>query len=201
MARIAVDIALLPSDRMMEKAIEANRQLINEPNKKTVLNKDNCLPHISLAMGCVDEDDIREIELILRDIAKVHFPQELKAVGVYIGTSVNGEKLSLYYIEKTQTLQLLHEQVMMKLSAYLSYDVTADMLLTPPEIEERTLLWIKNYRNKASFEKFLPHITIGFGEARALDFPIECAPLRLVLCHLGNDCTCRKVLALVESND
>ena len=198
MSKIAVDVALLPSEQMTEKAVEANRQLISKSGRKIVLSRNDCLPHISLAMGCVEDNDIEKIVPVLRDITKACFPKQLKAVGVYIGTDKSGEKLSLYHIEKTQELQLLHEQVMSKLSPYLSSDVKADMLLTPPLIEPNTLLWIKSYRTQASFEKFLPHITIGFGEVSALDFPVDCAPLKLAICHLGNHCACRKILALID---
>ncbi len=201
MAKIAVDIALLPSDEMADEVIEANRGLSQAAGGKIVLNKADCLPHISLAMGCIDEENIGEIEKILRDAAKEHFPRELKAVGVYIGTGTAGEKVSAYYIEKTQTLQLLHEQVMNRLSPYFTYEVTADMLLTPPAVEESTLLWIKHFAVQSSFDRFVPHITIGFGSVRALDRRIKFAPSRLALCHLGNHCTCRKILASIEPDN
>ena len=198
MAKIAVDIVILPSDEMTDKAIEANRELTQAVAGKIILNKDNCLPHISLVMGCADEKDVGKIEQILKDIAKENLPGELKANGIYIGTNDDGEKLSLYHIEKTQVLQLLHEKVMTKLSPYFTYDVTADMLLRPSEIGESTLCWIENYPHESSFEKFSPHITIGFGTASALDLPLRFTISKLALCHLGNHCTCRKILASVE---
>lgn len=43
-------------------------------NKRIVLNKQNCLPHISLAMGCIKEDDIPEIDTILKDITEKFSP-------------------------------------------------------------------------------------------------------------------------------
>ena len=58
MGRKAVDVVLLPSEQMMDKAIEANGELVKRFGGKIVLNRENCLPHISLAMGCVDERDI-----------------------------------------------------------------------------------------------------------------------------------------------
>ena len=102
-------------------------------------------------------------------------------------------------MEKTEELQLLHEAVMERLSPYLSCDVTGDMVCAEGEVEESTLLWIKNYREKSSFGKFFPHITIGYGEpSNFLSFPIKFAASRLALCHLGNHCTCRKILVSIE---
>ncbi len=192
MAKIAVDVVLLPSEEVTDKVIDANRHLLNSG---IILNKDDCLPHISLAMGCIEEKDIGQIEKILQDAAKEHFPSKLKIVGVYIGTDAAGRKVSLYHVEKTQSIQSLHEKIMEKLLPYFSYDVTEKMLLAEGKVAESTLRWIKNFPIESSFEKFFPHITIGFGESKALDLPIEFAPISLALCHLGNHCTCKKILA------
>ena len=195
MAKIAVDIVLLPTEEVTDKVIDANRHLSNAFSSGIILNKDDCLPHISLAMGCIEEKDIGQIEKILQDVAKEHFPGKLKIVGVYIGTDAAGRKVSLYHVEKTKSIQSLHESIMEKMSPYFSYDVTEKMLLAESKVAESTLCWIKNFPAGSSFENFFPHITIGFGETKALDLPIEFAPISLALCHLGNHCTCKKILA------
>lgn len=244
MAEIAVDAVLLPSDEMMDKAIEANRELLQQcigfrrqvscgpqggvPDK-IVLDKKNCLPHISLAMGCIDEKDIADIEKVLQTIAKgprlagtkQYSLEQLSVIDIHVETSSAGEKVSVFRIEKTEALQLLHEEVMQRLAPYFSYDVTADMIFSrfprsgvpAPEAGESTLLWIKKYPEKSSFENFFPHITIGYGEIEDYSFgsaarcpvdreagslPMRFSASKLALCHLGNHCTCRKILALAE---
>jgi 2'-5' RNA ligase len=222
MAEIAVDAVSLPSDEMMDKAIEANRELLQQcigfpqggvPGK-IVLDKKNCLPHISLAMGCIDEEDIADIEKVLQTIAKQYSLEQLSVIDIHVGTSSAGEKVSVFQIEKTEALQSLHEEVMQRLAPYFSYDVTADMIFSrfprsgvpPPEAGESTLLWIKKYPEKSSFENFFPHITIGYGEIDDYSFgsreagslPMRFTASKLALCHLGNHCTCRKVLASAE---
>jgi len=199
MAKIAVDVVLLPSEEMVEKAIAANKELLNLYAGKIVLNKESCLPHISLVMGCIDEKDIDEIDIILKTIAKeTTFLVYLSAIGIHIGTNRAGEKVSVLQIEKTEALQLLHEKVMKRLARYFSYDVKAEMVLSSSEISESTLDWIKNYPEKSSFEKFFPHITIGYGEIDNFSFPIAFKVSKLALCHLGNHCTCRKILSLAN---
>jgi len=198
MTKIAVDIVLLPSQEMTDAAIEANRELLKLRPDKIILDKQNCLPHISLAMGCIDEADIAEIEQILRQIAGRFAPGELSFIGIHIGTTSTGEKVTVVGVEKTQKLQKLHEEVIRALRPYLGYDVTSDMVLCPPPVEESTLLWIRNYPENSSYEKFLPHITIGYGQSGGLTFPPRFTADKLALCHLGNHCTCRKVLASVE---
>jgi 2'-5' RNA ligase len=186
MARIAIDVVLLPSDQMTDYAIEVNRELLKTFDNKIILNNENCLPHISLAMGCIDEKDISDIEKILRDIAKRYSFSELRVVGIRAETIPTGKKVLGFNVEKKG------------LAPYFTYDVTTAMLFSPPEVEETTLFWIKSYPEKSSFENFSPHITIGFGETDKVEVPIKFAASKLALCHLGNYCTCRKVLVSTE---
>ncbi len=198
MSRKAVDVALLPSEAMMDRVIKVNAELVEKFSKKIVLNKENCLPHISLAMGCVAERDIADIEKVLEGITKESSVGNLRVLGIATSANSAGEKVLVLAVEKTDELQSLHEKVTDKLTGYLSYDVTSDMICGGEEIAESTLLWIKNYREKSSFANFSPHITIGYGEIVNGPFPIEFAVSKLALCHLGNHCTCRKILASYE---
>jgi len=197
MSKIAVDVVLLPSDEMMVKAIRANAELVEKSGSEIVLNKKSCLPHTSLAMGCIDEQDIAPIGKVLERLAKESPLGDLKIAGIHTSTNAKGEKTSVFEITKTKELQSLHENVMNKVTPYFSYDVTDDMIYND-EVAETTLLWIKNYPEQASFANFLPHITIGYGQIENGPFPIVFTVSRLALCHLGNHCTCRKILASID---
>ena len=194
MVKIAVDVVLLPSEPVMDKAIEANRELLKQYPDKITLNKEKCLPHISLAMGCIDNKDIIRIENILQNVAGSYSPGKIYMKGIEVGTNARNEKVSLLQLKKTTQLQSLHEILMRKLTPYFSYDVSAEMVLSPPVANISTLLWIRNYPEKSSFEKFSPHITLGYGHIEGVSFPPEFTAPRLALCHLGNHCTCRKIL-------
>ena len=198
MAEIAVDIVLLPSEEMADKAIAANKELLKQYAHKIVLDKESCLPHISLAMGCINDIDIDEIDTILRTIAEETSLGRLNAVGIETETNQAGEKVSLFEIEKTEELQSLHEEVTKRLSLYFSYNVSAEMVLSSEEASQSSLDWIKNYPEKSSFEKFSPHITIGYGEIEDFSFPMKFEVSKLALCHLGNHCTCKVILASVD---
>jgi 2'-5' RNA ligase len=195
MAELAVDVVLLPSEEMADKAIAANKVLLEQYAHKIVLDKESCLPHISLVMGCIDEKDIDEIGKILKTIAKQTTLGQLSAIGINTGTNRAGEKVSVFQVEKTEALQSLHEEVIQRLAPYFSYDVKAEMVLSSSGTSESTLDWIKNYPEKSSFEKFFPHITIGYGEINNFSLPIKFTVSKLTLCHLGDHCTCRKILA------
>jgi 2'-5' RNA ligase len=60
---------------------------------------------------------------------------------------------------------------------------------------------VEGYRQQSSFERFFPHITIGFGRAEGGAFPRRFKVPQLALCHLGNNCTCRQILATVPLCD
>ncbi len=195
MSRIAIDAVLLPSEEVAARAIEANKELVKQSPGKIVLDKENCLPHVSLAMGCINESDIAEIEEILQETVRKHNPGPLSIAGIHVGASSGGDQISLLELKRTESLQLFHEEVMHSLAPYLSRDATAEMLLSSPPVAKSTLLWIRDYAEKSSFERFFPHITLGYGQLDDFPFPAQFTASRLALCHLGNHCTCRRILA------
>jgi 2'-5' RNA ligase len=67
MSKIAISIALLPPDDIMDMAISINK---NYPDDPIQLNKENCLPHISLCLGVVEENHLPGIEKIIAEIKK-----------------------------------------------------------------------------------------------------------------------------------
>jgi 2'-5' RNA ligase len=194
MSKIAVDIVLLPSGEMMDWAIELNKELAGKAPDRIILNKQDSLPHISLAMGCIEADQVTQIGQILQKIAKKHSLGELAATGIQVERNSNGRNVSVLVVEKTRELQLLHEEVMKRMLDHFTYDVTADMVLSEGQVGSSCLLWIKGYRQHSSFERFFPHITIGFGQAEGGTFPMRFKVPQLALCRLGNNCTCKQIL-------
>jgi len=84
----------------------------------------------------------------------------------------------------------------------MSCDVTAGMICGDEEAAPSTLAWIRDYRRKAAFAAFFPHITIGYGVVtEPMMFPMDFVAPQLALCHLGNHGTCRKVLASMPMPD
>ncbi len=195
MSKIAIDVVLLPSDEMMDQAIEINGELLKENEHKIILDKEKCLPHISLCMGCIEENKIPEIKNVLDEISKQFSPFNLRAIDLTAEIIPTGKKVSGLQVKNQEDLQKLHETVMKKLWKYLSYDVEISLLFNPPEVEEVTLYWISNYANHYHDPSlFNPHITVGFGETGKFQLPIDFTASKIALCQLGNYCTCRKVI-------
>jgi 2'-5' RNA ligase len=198
MGQIAVDIVLIPSDQMTNMAIEANRELLKNNPEKIILDREKCLPHISLAMGCIEQRRVNDIEIILQKNVADFSVGLLNIENVHTHTNITGEKVSVLQIENTSRLQRLHEKVMTSMKPYFSYDLTADMLLSDGIVGESTLQWIKKFPSESSYNNFFPHITLGYGEIKLEFLPVRFNVSKIALCHLGNHCTCRKVLAAAE---
>jgi len=199
MGKIAVDVVLLIPDEMADRAIELNRKLaVRASGSQIVLNKNDCLPHLSLAMGCMEQAQLGEAESILRDVAKTFHPVRITAGEISGNVNSHGQVVSVLMAEKTEQLQELHEMVMRKFRSVLSYDVTVEMFAGPDDIEATTLEWVGDYPSGAAFDNFSPHITIGYGGLSVQSISLMGGAAELAICHLGNHCTCRKVLKKVR---
>ncbi len=195
MSKIAIDVVLLPSEEMMDKTIEINKELLKTFSPKTVLDKQKCIPHISLCMGCIDEKDIPSLQGILDRIAKEFISMNLVAEALESEVIPNGKVFSGIKIKNIKELQVLHEKTMQGFWNFLSYEVESSMISNPAEIEDITLHWIEGYKKKYDNPSlFHPHITIGHGETNKFNFPINFKASKIAVCHLGNYCTCRKVI-------
>jgi 2'-5' RNA ligase len=187
---IAADVVLLPPEEVMDTAVRINGELVEKTGDASiVLDNEKCLPHVTLAMGCVEEEDLDHIDKILRSIAEDLLPITLKTIPFEKGPA------SLK-IEKTRDIELLHELVMIRMSRFFTHEVSKSMIYgsQKEEIAELTFDYIRNFTTRSSFENYLPHITLGPGDVDLEVGSFEFTARRLALCHLGNYCTCRKVL-------
>ena len=195
MARMATDVVLLPDETMMDRMIEINRQLVRECSSEIALNRRDYLPHISLAMGCIERRDIDAIRETLAQIAEASPVGQLTATGIEVSANSQGGKTSLLEIERTAELRTLHERIMQEMKRFFSHDVE-NATFYDDVVAETTQDWVRRYPEKAAYEQFRPHITLGSGQAKPESpFPIGFRAARLALCHLGNHATCRRILA------
>jgi 2'-5' RNA ligase len=189
---IAIDIVLLPDKAMTDFSMDANTELVKKYKSEIVLNGKNCLPHISLAMGCIDDGDVESIGESLRPMIKIA-PRQLRTAGIGKSINTRGEIVSVIEIERSEQLQKFHEKICDTVKSFFAWDVTGDMI-TGGRVGESTLDWIRHYFDKAAYDNFLPHITIGYGEMEDRIMPENFAVSQLAICHLGNHCTCAKIL-------
>ena len=152
-----------------------------------------------MAISVIEPIAVESIREHLESIAKRHPVGELVVTGVVTSLNARGESVSAFAIAKTQVIQSLHEQIIDALEPYGDGDVTEAMIYSSEAVAQTTLSWIRNFREKAALAAYFPHITIGYGTVeREMRFPMRFTPPRLTVCHLGNHCTCRKILASVR---
>lgn len=195
MKQIAVDIVLLPEQAVSDWAIETNRALVRQGNTEIRLHAQTCLPHVSLAMGVLSSDDIPEMAERLTGAWQEHPVNELESLGIAVIKNHRGRFISSLALKPTACLQQLHEYIMQTAAPYLGHNnVEAHMFSGDDPIAETAIQWVSAYDQKAAFQDFQPHITLGYGTPQVDTYPDTFHPCALALCHLGNHCTCRDIL-------
>ncbi len=87
---------------------------------------------------------------------------------------------------------------MAEMKPFFSYEVT-DAMFYDDIVDPSSVEWVRSYPEKASHESFHPHITLGYGRAKpSFSLPVTFGAAGLALCHLGNHCTCRRILVRAE---
>ena len=185
--KIAIDIVLLPPKEIMDLCIETNKKLVQK-DKRIDLNAEDCLPHISVCIGVIDESQLEDISMIVQDIVAKSTPLQLRIENMY---KIRGTG---FIIRKTEALQELHEELVTKLGHMFSDEVSPSYFTEPPSTESGSIKILRDFCTQHSFQHYFPHITLGYGEKIEMTFPIEFHASKIAICHLGNHCTCRKIL-------
>lgn len=196
MSKIAIDVVLVPDKKMSDQAIDLNNQLTGNNHRKIELGE-KCLPHISLCMGLVDEQNLNKVSKILADIGRQSNPLNLTASKVKVLSPVDNENFSMLDVSNTDEIKSLQQKIMSRLWPYLSYNgINAEAFVNPEEVEDISSYWVRGYAEKYNNpDTFHPHISIGVGRVNDIVKPIEFSAPTLALCHLGNYCTCRKIIS------
>jgi 2'-5' RNA ligase len=186
---IACDIALIPPDDITDLAIRINKSIGAAGGNGIALNKTDCLPHITLAMGLIDEENIPKIKVILINLSSIALPMELEI-------SPDPDKKHYLGITCSAMIKGLHEAVVESLGQFFKGPADKRMFHDPEGcgISDSSVSYVSGFAEKSSYANFEPHITV-----QSSDIPIEpvserFAARKLVLAQLGNHCTVRRIL-------
>jgi hypothetical protein len=194
MNRLAIDIIILPPEPILDKVIAWNQALCRQRPENIVQNKVDTLPHVSLAMGCLRADLLTQAREVLHTLAQRHSALHLEVPCLKLVSTASGDSIVTLDIKQTPALKWLHQDLVDSFQSLLTSDATEKDLFDSPPIEQSSVEWINQYIPKQSFEHFWPHITAGFGSPPDDFQPFSFRGERLAMCHLGNYCTCRKIL-------
>ncbi len=193
MKRLAIDVVLLPPDPVMDMALAWNRTLLKNGSQIIVLDKNHRIPHVSIVMGCLSIENLERAISVLKAVSASHRAMKLDVSRIKTATTASGTVTS-FDIEPSHELLRLHESIVTSFSPLLTQDTTEADLNDLPPIEASALEWINNYISDHCYNRFWPHITLGFGDSPNNLTPFTFEASRLAICHLGNYCTCTKIL-------
>lgn len=179
-SKLAIDVALLLPDEVMDEAIRLNRRF----ESRFVLNKVDHLPHITLSQAILKLEHLPEAKTRLKKISADFEPLHLKAFIV-------NAPLVMLEIARTKKLDSLHNKIMTKFKDLASYDVEESYFLDN-HVRQKSLDYVRNFVSVA-YDNYYPHITLG-PEQVNIELNLEFTCDRLAICHLGNYNTCRKIL-------
>ena len=184
---IAIDVAILPPERVAQLAIALSARLPAEDEDHFVLG-DRHMPHITLSQQFVRVEELglvtRDVDTVLRTVA----PMSLRVRG----GSTSGHTVWME-IERAPELVALHEALMEALRGVERPGGTP-AAFADGDARVRDLLWVSGYRLKSSFGAYTPHITLGHGADPPHIDPFDFVASIVAICQLGRFCTCRRVL-------
>ncbi len=195
MSDVAIDIVLLPELEDQHKAVEANRMLESAENEQIPLSLSNCIPHITVLMGCVSRENLKQIDRKLNELSREFSGLSVSSKGHYMVKNSWGKVTTLWNIDKDSDMLSLHHKVLSQIGGLVHYDVEREMFHEPQEVTGSTMEYVKKFIIDHGGINYDPHITIGYGELKDFDLPQEIRISEIAACQLGNHCTCRKVLA------
>jgi len=157
------------------------------------LGKADFLPHLTLAMGVMDETDLENVAAKLAEIAKRFKPLELQVTGI---RNDDVHNCALFEIAKSAQLQSLHVELMKNLALFFSYEVSNEYI-RGGDATQPSLNYCADFVKRYAFENYYPHITLGKGKTEDVA-PFAFTATKLAVCHMGRNNTCRKGLYAVE---
>lgn len=178
-------VLLLPDD--VDARVRAINTRLAAGDPTTLRLDDEHLPHITLAQQFVREGDLAGVLEIAGRAARATPPLALEAVGF----REHGATLWLA-IALSPALRDLHTRLMDALAAFEPPAPAPEAFAEPPRPED--VAWVSAFRARAAYERYQPHVTLGFGARPGPDERFAFVAETMAACRLGRFCTCRRVL-------
>ena len=200
MKKIAIDVVVLLPEKVTEKVIELNREIVEGTSGGIILDREDFVPHISLCMGVVREEDLGEIEIILREILEKFEEFHLDVEGIESRTNPLGKTSYRLEIAENDDLHKLHEEIARQLKPFLQEKASEENFVLPLRFKELTIKWVEEYFETSAFEKFRTHVSLGFGKFDKELSPFSFSSSKLAVFQLGEYCTCRRKLLGLDTS-
>lgn len=184
---VALDIALLPPDRISRRAVDLSATLPDNESLGLRLGGD-VMPHVTLTQQFVRAEDL--------DAALDRAGAVLAGSGA-LPLTVTGpgrsQRSVWMSIDLTPPLIELHRCLMDALRSFERPDGTEAAFLDG-DARPGDVAWVAGFRRNSSHAAFTPHITLGHAALLPNVEPLTFEATTVAACHLGRFCTCRRVL-------
>ncbi|MGB0525138.1 MAG: hypothetical protein ACPGJS_19345 [Flammeovirgaceae bacterium] len=188
----AIDIVLLPKQQLMQEVIALNQQI--DQSGALPLNQENCIPHISMAMGAVKSEDLPVIYAQVEKLTAAINSLAIEVSGIYSMMLNDGRSSFGLDLAKQASLINLHTKLMEIISPFL-VAATVDSIDPIRGLDQVTLDYIDGFVSTSSYQHFRPHITVGFGVLHELtNITLNSTIEGVFICQLANYCTCARIL-------
>ena len=185
---LACAIVLLLPENVNNRCIALSDMLFRAHHGDTHLNAVSCIPHLTLAMGCVEDSYCDLLFERLTQLSRSCKPVSIVVDGVKIENNV-----SSFSVKRSDELLSLHKDVISVVSDLFSYDADPTMFYQEPPCTTLSRYWTNDYPRTKTLDAYDPHITLGQGVLSSLDsFTFHAN--HIAVCHLGIKSTCRKIL-------
>lgn len=191
--KIPVDIVLLPSVPIRDLAIQLSNAAYTKGENPILRGINDRIPHISLLMGCLHQENKEALVQAVDHIAKKTQPLPLSIIDQYCTNEHGGLE-----VEKNKQLTTLQEEIIVACSPLLHTDCSLADLVEEEPLDSDAKIYVNDFISGSVGENFWPHITTHHKTPANLTFPIHFTGARLAICPMGNHGTCRTPIALFD---
>ncbi len=198
---LAIDVLLVPSESVIDLALDLNGKMVTN-NPKSIKLDDGHIPHVTLLQCYVKESNLPAI----KDLLKTKFTEFnagiLQAESLLYNKDTE-ESFAMIRIKRTEALQALHEKTIKLLEPYMLQSGSEKAFIQNPDgspIGQSTLDYVPKFVSDYSFEKYDAHISLGTAQTKLLDSlsekftPIEFYASKLAVYQLGDSGTAQKLI-------
>ncbi len=201
----AIDILLNPDENIVRRAVEINKQLLEQYPLGFKLDESH-IPHISILHCYVRTKDLEKVYSVVENVITSENVTSLQLTAVKIEYNATSDLTGIASIIISPVDILLNFQTKLidALKPYMDNNSTTAAYLTSDEesnINNNTLKYVENFIPDHSGPNFTPHITVGINNLESLEklvnepfTPLKFPPVSIAIYQISNNGTISKVL-------
>jgi 2'-5' RNA ligase len=202
---VAINVLIEPGSALADPARAVNARMLRDTPDGFALDATH-VPHITLLQRYVQRQMLDKVTAaVAKIVARPEFSHSrLRATGYEASEATPPQKSVVLNVERTPKLQQLQRELEQAVAPYTVPAGDADAFVRspgPPQIEQFTIDYVREFVPKRMGENYSPHVTLGVSSAQfaaalqAEKFtPYEFEIARFAVYQVGDKGTARKRL-------